>query len=144
MHSGGAANLHLDNHLQSCSTSPTLIADLFKSGNFDHACHLTVPFLSHVGIQSCMCMLQWLADRYQGPPREGSTKAGPRLYEPQGKRFTLLQGDSPSSRVFQYVPLPVSKAVLTSPFFPHPPFLFPPQLKPFSRLRGHWSIQGLL
>ena len=77
----------------------------FKPGNFDHACHLTVPFLSHVGVRSCTCMLQWLADRYQGPPREGSTKAGPRLYEPQGKRFTLLQGDSPSSRVFQYVPL---------------------------------------
>ena len=46
-------------------------------------------------------VVQWLADRYEGPPREGSTKAGPRLYEPQGKRFTLLQGDSPSSRVFQ-------------------------------------------
>ena len=60
-----------------------------------------------------MLSLQWLADKYQGPPREGSTKAGPRLYEPQGKRFTLLQGDSPSSRVFQYVSLPVSQAILT-------------------------------
>lgn len=51
--------------------------------------------------QVSLHLVQWLADRYQGPPREGSTKAGPRLYEPQGKRFTLLQGDSPSSRVFQ-------------------------------------------
>nr|QOL01225.1 putative extracellular protein TR9_033 [Trebouxia lynnae] len=45
----------------------------------------------------------WLADKYQGGPRADSTKAGPRLYEPEGKRYTLLQGDSASARVFQYM-----------------------------------------
>lgn len=45
--------------------------------------------------------VQRLSDDYQGPARGQSNKPGPRLYEPEGKRFTLLQGDSQSARVFQ-------------------------------------------
>ena len=46
-------------------------------------------------------MVQWSDDVQQGPGRKGSNKAGPRLYEPQGKRFSLLHGASPTSRVFE-------------------------------------------
>lgn len=48
--------------------------------------------------------LQWASLGLRGPPRPGLTKPGPRLYEPAGKRFQLLQGDSNTSRVFQRAP----------------------------------------
>lgn len=51
---------------------------------------------------SVLWLLQWAELREQGgPPRAGVDRPGPRLYEPAGKRFLLLQGDSPTSRVFQ-------------------------------------------
>ena len=46
-------------------------------------------------------LVQWSDDIQQGPGRKGSNKAGPRLYEPQGKRFSLLHGASATSRVFE-------------------------------------------
>lgn len=52
-----------------------------------------------------MVSVQWSELGVQGLPRgaNGLNKPGPRLYEPEGKRFSLLQGDSNTSRVFQYV-----------------------------------------
>ena len=50
-----------------------------------------------------MSVVQWSELGVEGQPRDGNglNKPGPRLYEPQGKRFSLLQGDSDTSRVFQ-------------------------------------------
>lgn len=60
--------------------------------------------------------VQWSELGEQGGPARGNSlqKPGPRVYEPQGKRFTLLQGDSETSRVFQYV---LTAFVIASMYF---------------------------
>lgn len=45
--------------------------------------------------------VQWAETDLQQPARSDVLLPAPRLYEPAGKRFKLLQGDSPTSRVFQ-------------------------------------------
>lgn len=48
--------------------------------------------------------MQWSNDVPQGPGRPMSNVPGPRLYEPAGKRFQLMNAASPTSRSFSWVP----------------------------------------